>query len=164
MPGEPGLLGARAAVRARAGMMQSPKPLQLNARLSPWQGDAAFLRDDELDPSAGVQAGTATPTSEERAGAWPAAGLSPGCRNQSGAGFLIALPQPPPALSPAAPGPQPPGHAGAWQRRGGSEHCGCPLRPGWRRKQGFPGPEQVLPVSSQLPRACRLRWTVPNGL
>lgn len=53
----------------------------------------------------------------------------------------------PPPLSPMAPGPA---HAGAWQRWEGSSHCGCPLRPGCRRKQGFPGLEQVLPVPSLL--------------
>lgn len=51
MPSVPGLLEACAPVRhlCEDAKLQSPMPFQLNTRLFPWQGDAAFLRDDELD-------------------------------------------------------------------------------------------------------------------
>ena len=102
------------------------------------------------------------PASHESAGAWPAACLSPGsCRLQEPGEEPVSLSPSrthPLSLSPAASRPnRPPGHTGAWQRRGGSVHCGCPLRPGWRRKQGFPGSDQVLPVSSQQLSALGLR-------
>lgn len=89
----------------------------------------------------------------ELAGARPAACLCPGSHQpqepqQQPISLSPSCTQPP-SLSPVAPWPrQPLGHAVAWQRRGGSMHCGCPLRLSWRRKQGFPGLEQVLPVSS----------------
>lgn len=52
LPGVPGPLGACAPVRHLCwdAELQSPKPFQLNSRLFPWQGDAAFLKDDALDP------------------------------------------------------------------------------------------------------------------
>lgn len=78
----------------------------------------------------------------------PAAGTS------AGACFLIALRHSPSARLPR----------GSWARvtpglgRGAGEaHCGCPLRPCGRRKQGFPGLERVLPVPSQQLSAAALR-------
>lgn len=102
------------------------------------------------------------PVLHESAGAWPAACLFLGSHRPQEPGEEPVSLSPscthPPSLSPAAPQPdQPPGHAGAWQWRGGSVHCGCPLWPSWRRKQGFPGPGQVLPVSSQQLSALGLR-------
>lgn len=125
MPGVPGLLEACAPVRHLCGdaELQSPKPFQLNARLFPWQGDAAFLRDDELDLAHNPVSRLARPHRHHRSvpapGPPPASPRAAGTREEPVS--LSPSRSPPPSLSPAAPGPAAPGSrrdlAAAWGKR-----------------------------------------------
>lgn len=101
--------------------------------------------------------------SSEWAGSWPAARLSPGCRNRRGAAFLIALPQPPPSLSPAAPGPAGPGSSGALAAARGKSALWLPTAARLQEKAriSWPGvsPSRLLPAAESLGAQG---WDVPN--
>lgn len=120
-------------------------------------------RTTQAVPPQGILPFTALPSRDSHT-TRPAPHFGPALQGSAPPGRLPGVPmqepgqqsfpyrRPHPCAVPIPRGSQP-GSRGGLAAAQGSSHCGCPLRPGCGRKQGFPGLEQVLPVSSLQPSA-----------